>query len=435
MLGSLDSTQKEVTVIGGGVAGLLMAYRLDQLGYEVTLYEAQPRLGGLIKTEKTPFGIAENAAHSFLATGSVLKLCEELGVKLSEVLPNSKARFILRKGQFRRFPLGIIETIKVFLKACFKKALDEKITEKYSMAEWARYFLGESALRYLIEPFVRGIYGARPEELSIKAAFPGLLIPKGSTFLSYQWKKRFHKNPIKNPQEEAPKVRAKMMSPVEGMESLVIALERRLKDRLGERLRIHQKLESLPQSANLILTVPAEVASELLKREEPGLSKKLSQVQYTPLICVTVFINRKTMARVPRGIGILMPADEGSSCLGILFNSSSFPQRVVDPEHCVSCTVILGGTSSPEFLNFSDEKIREIVQEELRFRFGHELEILDYVIRRWKKAVPRYDGFLMEVWEAAKHSWCSRPGHILFGNYTGQVSLRGMIETIRELKE
>jgi hypothetical protein len=35
---------------------------------------------------------------------------------------------------------------------------------------------------------------------------------------------------------------------------------------------------------------------------------------------------------------------------------------------------------------------------------------------------------LARVWERARETWCATPGRLLFGNYAGQVSLRGMIE-------
>ena len=38
-----------------------------------------------------------------------------------------------------------------------------------------------------------------------------------------------------------------------------------------------------------------------------------------------------------------------------------------------------------------------------------------------------------EVWQKARDSWCIIPGRILFGNYTGQISLRGMIESAASL--
>ena len=53
MLGTLDSTRREATVVGAGVAGLLAAYALDRAGYRVTLLEERVRAGGLISTRST----------------------------------------------------------------------------------------------------------------------------------------------------------------------------------------------------------------------------------------------------------------------------------------------------------------------------------------------------------------------------------------------
>ncbi|MEO5951340.1 MAG: FAD-dependent oxidoreductase [Chloroflexia bacterium] len=45
----------KVIVVGGGMAGLVAAYELRRAGHEVTLLEAQTRLGGRILTIRTPF--------------------------------------------------------------------------------------------------------------------------------------------------------------------------------------------------------------------------------------------------------------------------------------------------------------------------------------------------------------------------------------------
>ena len=37
MIGTLDSSCKEATVVGAGIAGMLAAYSLDRRGYRVTL--------------------------------------------------------------------------------------------------------------------------------------------------------------------------------------------------------------------------------------------------------------------------------------------------------------------------------------------------------------------------------------------------------------
>ena len=54
---------------------------------------------------------------------------------------------------------------------------------------------------------------------------------------------------------------------------------------------------------------------------------------------------------------------------------------------------------------------------------------MELVINRWRRAIPQYSTALPNVWRTARETWCAEPGRILFGNYTGQVSLRGMIES------
>lgn len=69
------------------------------------------------------------------------------------------------------------------------------------------------------------------------------------------------------------------------------------------------------------------------------------------------------------------------------------------------------------------------MREELGALLGVRGEPARLVISRWPRAIPRYSTGLPEVWEKARATWCAAPGRLLFGNYTGQVSLRGMIES------
>lgn len=44
-----ESTGKRVAIIGGGPSGLSAAYYLQMMGHQVTVYEAKPRLGGMLR--------------------------------------------------------------------------------------------------------------------------------------------------------------------------------------------------------------------------------------------------------------------------------------------------------------------------------------------------------------------------------------------------
>lgn len=122
MIGRLDRSVREATVIGAGISGLLVAYRLHRQGYKVTVLEAKDRAGGMIETKRTPYGIAESAAHSFLVTPRVQSLFDEVGVGLLPIRKDSRARFVLRNGKMSKFPLTFAEAIDAFRRVFFRKA-------------------------------------------------------------------------------------------------------------------------------------------------------------------------------------------------------------------------------------------------------------------------------------------------------------------------
>ncbi len=423
MIGRLNTEQREVVIVGAGVSGMLLAYALDKQGYAVTLLERALRSGGLIQTRRTEFGITESAAHSLLASQAVTNLCRELDVELVEVRKDSRARFIVRDGKLSKFPLHIGEAMNTFTRAAFARS--QNGLGELSLEAWARKHLGEAALQYLLTPFVRGIYGAQPAEIGVAAAFPMLAVPHGQTLLGTMLRKSFKRSKSKETRQ--------MVAPRLGMGYLAERLEAHLTERLGERFKKGADITELPDTPNIVIATPAFVAARLLEREAPDLSDKLSDVRYTPIVSVTAFVSRDNFTRPISGIGALVPECEGRKSLGILFNSSSFEGRVVDDARYASFTILIGGSSEPERVSATDDEIREIVREELSSLLRIEGEPLELVINRWPRAIPQYSTHLPELWQTARETWCSKPGRILFGNYTGQVSLRGMIESTAAL--
>ena len=421
MIGTLNSSRREATIVGAGIAGMLAAYFLDRDGYEVTLLEEKERAGGLIQTRKTEYGIAESAAHSLIATGPVRELCRDLCVELVEPRKESKAKYIVRDGKLRRFPLTIGEAFDTLGHAALARSTSR---EPQKLDVWARRHLGDAALEYLLTPFVRGIYGVQPAELGVSTAFPFLELPAGKTLLGAMLGRHSNGGSKKDKKHRA--------APRFGMGDLVGRLEQRLEQRLGSRFRKGEPVDQLPEAANVIIATPARAAAQILSSASATLADKLSGVRYTPMVSVTVFVDRHAFTRPLHGVGVLMPAREQTKSLGILFNSSSFDYRVADGSRFASFTVMMGGTAQPHWLTASDEEIRQAVKLELETLLGI-IEPHDVVIHRWPAALPQYSIDLPAVWEYARRSWCATRGHMLFGNYTGQISLRGMIESAAKL--
>jgi len=426
MIGSIDTKIRKATVVGGGISGLLIAYELDRRGFEVELYEKSPRLGGLISTHVFSEGIAESAAHSLLVTESVKNLMEELGVHIVSVNPKSKSRWIVRDNVIRRFPLRINEVIMAFIRLLFVPGISNQIS--MSVSQWTRRHLGIAVDQYLVNPAMAGIYAASPEVLSVSALMPDIRPPAGrSLFIHLILKRIFRENKSK---------RFGMHAPHKGMESVVKALEDKLRQRLGDRLYLNTEwsFELEKKDRNLILTFPADVLSEVFKKKEPALSEIAADIQYAPLVSCTVFARASDFSKLPSGVGFLVPEVENSQILGVLFNSSSFGSRVSDLDKWLSLTVMLGGMRSPEWEQRSDDEIQQTVQDHLkRYLKWNGVEIRTHIFR-WKRAIPIYDSNIEMFWKAARGGWCKKPGNIIFGNHAGQVSIRGMIEAVRSLE-
>lgn len=421
MIGTLNTQDRSVTIIGAGIAGLLTAYYLDRRGYIVTLLEEQRRSGGLVRTRHTDQGIAESAAHSLIATETVVELCRNLGVELVKPRKEAHAKYIVRKGRLRRFPLGPLELANTLKRAAFARANGEE----QNLEGWARRHLGGPAHDYLMTPFVRGIYGVQPGELGVTAAYPSLRVPTGETLLGSMLKKR-KKNGSRAKESK------QRVAPRFGMGDLVAKLDEHLQRSLGNRFRKGERVTVLPSTGNIVIATPAHAAAGLIEAESPELAMKLRGVRYTPIVSVTVFVERSAFTRPVEGVGALMPSCEDRNCLGILFNSSSFQDRVTDESKLASFTVMMGGTSQPEWLDANDSEIEQAISKELSSLLGVK-QVQRLVIHRWSAALPQYGSDLPAVWQKARETWCATPGRILFGNYAGQISLRGMIESAANL--
>jgi oxygen-dependent protoporphyrinogen oxidase len=397
-------------VIGGGLSGMLISYALLQKGHSVELIEKSDRLGGLIRTTTLNGGMAEWAAHSMLVSDAHVKFFKEIGVNLVKLNPKSKARYIVRNGKPRTIPLTLIEALKLIWFYFTKKSDPEPGT---TLSQWAEHRLGKTALDYLVNPFVSGVYGCSPQELLARFAFPKLFSKK---------------------QKRIPSV---MSAPQDGMESFIDALASKLKSFSAFKLKLGCEIKSLESftDKNIILTLPLENCAQLFQRSLPLLSQAAAQVPYSPLISVGVFYNQSSFKKVPRGVGVLIPEIERCEdlrILGILYNSSSFSNRATVPT-LESFTVMLGGTGDSNALQLSDSQILDRVRRAFHMLFGVTDEFIEVEIHRHLRAVPIYGKQLYEFHQYAAQTWCSKEGNLFFGNYTGQVSIRGMIETVLTL--
>src|SRR5271155_28993 len=105
-----------IAIIGGGIAGLAAAFALEErrrAGSEVeyTLYEASPRLGGVLRTEHFEGCVIEAGPDSFLTEKSwAADFCRTIGVGDQLIGSNDAARetYILVRGRLVALPDGLM---------------------------------------------------------------------------------------------------------------------------------------------------------------------------------------------------------------------------------------------------------------------------------------------------------------------------------------
>lgn len=412
MIGTINYSDKRAAVVGGGISGLFAAYYLAKAGFEIVLYEKSSRLGGLIYTEKSALGTIERAASSLVLSPELQQLCDELGVELVSLAKRGRKKFIYRELQLRTFPLNFFEAATAFLRAAFVKADGDTSASMYS---WGLKHLGLSATQYLIEPMITGIYGADARDINIAAAFPLLAPPRGNTLLFGRAKS--HK-----------KIKRVVVVPLEGIQQIVDRMVARLRTNPRVSIKIDTEVTMLPDLPNVVLCTPARAAAQLLQPVDATLSSVLHQIKYSPLISATVFLKSEASVNRLEGIGVLVPPVEQKKILGVLFNSVAFPHRAANPDEAQSLTVLLGGHAASELMDLRDSDLQSLILEELKTILKlNNPQALSWSISRYTAAIPIYSAMLLKVWQLANDSWCQQPGRVLFGNYTGEVSIRGLL--------
>ena len=161
----MSSSKKNVVVIGGGPMGLGVAYYLGKKGYQVTVYEAGPCVGGM--TASFDFGglEIERFFHFLCATDfDYFEILKELGLEDRLHWTNTRMGYFYQ-GKLHnwgdpvsllRFPgLGLLDKLRYGFKVLYCKGLksfDE--LDRIPATAWLKKWLGDRAYKVLWDPLM-----------------------------------------------------------------------------------------------------------------------------------------------------------------------------------------------------------------------------------------------------------------------------------------
>src|SRR5580692_11873330 len=301
----------QAAVIGAGISGLACAYRLQQLGLDVSVFESTSAPGGMIDSVEKDGLLFEAGPQSFQGTPELLELIRELGLEAQLQKADPRApRYVLLHHRLRKVPMSpqallastLLNPVSRWKIASepFKKS--QPPTEEESVAAFVRRKFGNEILEYLVAPFVSGVYAGDPEKLSLKAAFPTL----------DEWERQYGSVLRGAMKSRPPKEQRTAAPPLCSFTHGVATLPRAMAAKLGDAMQyetravsvnfldrgaatdgaaceiriVRNDQEQSASAAAVVVATPAYAAAHLLESFSPRLAHTLSGVAYAPVAVV-----------------------------------------------------------------------------------------------------------------------------------------------------
>ncbi len=439
---------KKVCVIGGGISGLCVAYRLKKKGVDVLLVERNAVCGGNIQTERDGDFLIEWGPNSTLASAHLFELVAELDL-LNEVAPanqTAKKRYILKDGKLRPLPLKIVQIFgtSIFSTGAKLKLLREPFvkgnsTEGESVAEFFRRRFGQEVLDYAVDPFVSGIFAGNPEKLSVKSAFPSLFQMEadyGSILKASVFGKK------EKPGKFVPKGISRTVSFKNGMQSLTDKLAEKLRDEIETGTKVLQidkngignlKIQTTDAKINresfdaVVISTASFAAAELIENLDGELSRALCEIYHPPLAVIVSAFRKEDIDFDLDGFGFLVPKVERGRILGSLWSSTIFENRA--PKNVHLLTTFIGGARNAELCDQSDEDLFEMARAELDAILGLKGASVFQKIRRWTRAIPQYNLGYEKIVDSIENFKKNNPGFFFCSNFYRGISVSDCIKS------
>lgn len=438
-----------IVVVGGGISGLTLAYRLQELcpTSAIVVLDQGKRPGGTIDTVHRDGFLVEAGPNGFPDNNpSTLDLASAIGLSdrlISASQAASKNRFLFLDGRLRRLPDNLPSFLRSDLLSWIAKLrlLAERYRpsgvghEEESIDAFARRRVGDEVARTFVDAFVTGILAGDPKLLSVRAAFPRLAgweREHGSVLKGMAEARRQR-------QQQGVTARAgKLWSFQGGMITLVETLASRLRTapRLGVTVRSISRdpagwrveVEGHdPWNADAVaLTCPAYRQAELLAGADPRIAELLAGIAYNRVAVVALGYRREDVPHSLDGFGYLSPQRERRDVLGVQWCSSIYQDR--SPTGRILLRAMCGGWHRGEIVDWPDDRLLAAVRAELALSIGVRVAPVFTQLTRWRRAIPQYHlGHLARV-AAVEQRLANHPGLFVGGNAFRGVAINDCVE-------
>jgi oxygen-dependent protoporphyrinogen oxidase len=417
---------KTVTVVGGGISGLVAAYRLRQLlgpAARITLIEQTDRLGGKLRTVELAGIRYDVGAEAFLnRRPEAVALATELGLA-DELTHPTGARSTLRAGGVsRHIPARTVmgvpagpEAVREVLSPEGLRAVSAEPTLPPVRLDGAdaglgvllRERFGPELVDRVVDPLLGGVYAGSVDGLGLRATLPALAgaLDAGATSLTAA------AGAVLPSAEyaDATPVFATLRGGLGGLTDRLVALSD-VDVRLGVPVRALTKrpdgwrveLGAVPAAHAppdpaldvdaVLLAVPPPAARRLLDGVAPAASAAYARVELASMAVVGLALPAGTV--LPDTSGVLIGAGERHAD-GTPFTAKAFTFSARKWNHLGAAGPVLvrgsvGRHGQTHVLRADDDELVGLVRADLAELTGIDAEPLDSVVTRWGGGLPQY---------------------------------------------
>jgi oxygen-dependent protoporphyrinogen oxidase len=429
-----------VAIVGGGIAGLAAADRLDaahragagagSAGPRIVLLEASERIGGNIRTESFAGRPLDVGAEALLArVPGALELCHDLGLEHDLVAPAEEQPYVWT-DRLRPLPPRLMSGVPDGSQALIgsgilsplglaRAGLDlivpaRRPTKDVSIGALVRGRLGNQVLERLIDPLLGGIHAGNCDELSVRAAAPqleaalrkrrslvrglralsgaSLQAPMGPTFLTLSGGLG---ELVRTLRERAACVEYRTGCAPRGLSPLPaggagdgdgvgVGVEG---GRGGGGVRLTLADGESLDADHVILAVPAFAAAAILAEACPAAAGELEGIHYASVATIALSYPIEAFDGRPAGSGFLAQRNRGRAITACTWSSAKWP-------HLAGDTVLLkcsaGHSADRTALDLDDERLIAAARADLAEAMDLHEAPLEAKVFRFERAMPQY---------------------------------------------
>ena len=428
-----------VAVVGGGVSGLICARRLSQQGVNVTLFEAEPTLGGAIRTRIFTghhIDLGAEAVH-VLAPG-MKELIEELGLSQELITSNPGSSWLWTRRGLRRLPAGVgpsgprrlrpvLSSGVMSMRGLVRAGLEPLIPRRalvgdIGVGEYVSQRFGRQVVERFVDPILGSLHAGNVHKLSLRALTPELaaVADKGnSVMISRRGQKSgpplsFATWPgglstLVNRILIDTDVEVRISTPVES----VIKLP-------NGRYQITESNEKIIEVDAVVFAVPARVTAHLIRSLSQNAANILEKIRYASVATVLVAypLAAARDAQALKATGLLVPSNSGRILKAATFLTTKWP-HLANPKYFLM-RLSSGRVDEREIEKLEDSELVARLHNDLVDATGISAEPIEYFVQRWPDAMPQLEIGHLELVAMARKELENYPGVLLAGaSYDG----------------